>query len=110
MTSEFYLDDLNEINDLVNMNKNTKSLEDYLNSIQKLNEENKFQEAISLYKEALNFYQNESDLHFNLGILLKNFGHKEESLQYFENTINLNPLFKEAYFEKAIEMLEKSIE
>ena len=79
--------------------KERVSLEFYLNQAQLLTKENKVQDAISLYKKAIEVYPRHFRLHYELGQLLKKSQSFAEAISSYQKTISLNPQWFKPYYD-----------
>ena len=87
-----------------------------------LDGKNQSEEAIKIYKKALQIDENSSETHFNMGSILHRSGRSNEARVSYEKAISLKPDFLNAYFnlglvyqnlqdnKKAIENYQKAIE
>jgi uncharacterized protein (TIGR02466 family) len=62
-----------------------------------LDGQQKFEEAVSSYKNTLKLQPNTPDLLFNLGIALANLNRLDEAATTYQQAIKINPNFFEAY-------------
>ncbi len=60
--------------------------------------EGKFNEAVKSYKKAIDLKPDFPEVHYNLGIVLKNLGRLDEAIKSYKKAIDLKPDFCEAYY------------
>ena len=59
--------------------------------------EGKLDEAIAIYRQAIELNPNNSEFHRSLGEVLQRVGQHEEAIASYRQTIELQPKFSEAY-------------
>ncbi len=64
--------------------------------------ENDFDKAISLYKKLLNSVKENSNLHYNLGVIYLRKGKYKEAIEEFKKTTQINPKNADAYYNLGI--------
>lgn len=64
--------------------------------------ENDFDKAISLYKKLLNFVRENSNLHYNLGVIYLRKGKYKEAAEEFKKATQINPKNADAYYNLGI--------
>ncbi|MDT8311809.1 MAG: tetratricopeptide repeat protein [Methylophaga sp.] len=60
--------------------------------------QNKFKEAVTAFRKAIEIDPGIPEMHFNLGILLTNLNRIDEAISAYKKTINLKPSFTDAYY------------
>jgi len=58
---------------------------------------NKYQEAINVYKQAIEINPDNSETYYNMGVALANLSEYEEVIDAFQKAIEINPDDSEAY-------------
>jgi len=64
--------------------------------------ENDFDKAISLYKKLLNFVKENSNLHYNLGVIYLRKGEYKKAIEEFKKATRINPKNADAYYNLGI--------
>jgi len=60
--------------------------------------QNKFQEAVTAFRKALEIDPSVGELHFNLGILLTNLNRTDEAITSYKKAVNLKPNLTDAHY------------
>ncbi len=71
----------------------------YLHKAQLLEKEKKIQEAIAVYREAIEVYPRHFRLHYELGQLLTKSQSFTEAIKYYQQAISLNPQWFKPYYD-----------
>ena len=67
---------------------------------------NRTEEALAVYKSALNYDATNHDIHYNLGVVALEQGRPDQGLQYLNRALELDPQHKEALLNSAIVIQE----
>ncbi len=71
----------------------------YLHKAQLLEKENIIQDAIAVYREAIEVYPRHFRLHYELGQLLTKSQSCTEAIKYYQQAISLNPQWFKPYYD-----------
>ena len=78
----------------------------YINRGDVLLKMNRTEEALAVYKSALNYDATNPDIHYNLGVVALEQGRPDQGLQYLNRALELDPQHKEALLNSAIVIQE----
>ena len=77
-------------------NANMNQINDLVEKAKILLEENKFEEALGFFEQALLMNQNDPELWNNKGVALRSMGRYDEALECFNKSLELDPRDKNA--------------
>ena len=77
-------------------NANMNQIKDLVEKAKILLEENKFEEALGFFEQALLMNQNDPELWNHKGVALRSMGRYDEALECFNKSLELDPRDKNA--------------
>jgi Flp pilus assembly protein TadD len=77
-------------------NANMNQINDLVEKAKILLEENKFEEALGFFEQALLMNQNDPELWNHKGVALRSMGRYDEALECFNKSLELDPRDKNA--------------
>jgi len=77
-------------------NTNMNQIKDLVEKAKILLENNKFEEALGFFEQALLMNQNDPELWNNKGVALRSMGRYDEALECFNKSLELDPRDKNA--------------
>jgi len=77
-------------------NANMNEIKDLVEKAKTLLENNKFEEALGFFEQALLMNQNDPELWNHKGVALRSMGRYDEALECFNKSLELDPRDKDA--------------
>ncbi len=77
-------------------NANMNQIKDLVEKAKTLLENNKFEEALGFFEQALLMNQNDPELWNHKGVALRSMGRYDEALECFNKSLELDPRDKDA--------------